>query len=98
MTQQDFDLHSEYVQVYQNYLKAIFQGNASETWKEILIKARKVVFRKLTNLHLEKPDKRKKIAVSISERDKIIVLNHKFFAWLRTKMAATEEEYNHFEY
>ena len=34
MTQKDFDLHSEYVQVYQNY--AIFQGNASEAWKEIL--------------------------------------------------------------
>ena len=55
MTQKDFELHSEYVQVYENYLKAIFQGNASETWKEILIKARKVVFRKLTDLNKEKP-------------------------------------------
>ena len=100
MTQKDFELHSEYFRVYQkNYLKAIFKGNTSESWEDILIRAGKCVFRQFTDLHKKKPDKRKKkFAVSTTDRDKIIVSNSKFFWWLKKKLTVDQEEYGHFEF
>lgn len=98
MTQKDFELHSEYVRVYQNYLKAIFKGNALDTWKEVLLNARKRLFKKFTKLDKDKSETRKKFAVSIAERDKIIMSHNKFFAWLKKKLAADEEEYSHFDF
>ena len=56
------------------------------------------MFRKFTNLYIEKPKKRKKFAASLSDRDKIIILNHKFFAWLKNKLTVDSEEYSHFKY